>query len=109
MESGVVFTYGDTCHTKSGTLPEWLVPHEEVHSRQQVDPEEWWERYFIDPQFRFEQELEAYQVQYKWILEHYKDRNKQAQFLNKFASDLSGQMYGNLLTHSKAYRRIKNG
>lgn len=106
MDSGVVFTYGDTCHCKDGFIPDWLEAHEIVHSRQQTNPEEWWNRYFEDVNFRLSQELEAYQEQYKWIKRHVKDRNSCARWLNKFASDLSSPMYGGIITYSEALKAI---
>lgn len=108
MEDGVVFTYGDTCHTLLSKLPPWLEAHEIVHSHQQTNPKEWWDRYFIDPEFRLEQELEAYRAQYQWVLKNIKDKNQQNAFLHKFATDLSSTMYGNLLTRTQAFRRIKD-
>lgn len=107
MASDVVFTYGDTCHCKDGIIPDWLEAHESVHSRQQVDPEAWWELYFNDPDFRLSQELEAYQVQYQWILKRIKDRNSQFRWLNKFATDLASPMYGNIITKAEALKLIK--
>lgn len=107
MESGVVFTYGDTCHVITGLLPDWLEAHEIVHTKQQTDPKAWWEKYFIDPQFRLEQELEAYKAQYKWIEKHIKDKNTRFKWLNKFATDLSSPMYGGIITKREAMNLIK--
>lgn len=106
MEDGVVFTYGDTCHTITGNLPDWLAAHEIVHTRQQTNPQEWWDKYFIDADFRFSQELEAYREQYKWIKKRVKDRNSCARWLNKFATDLSSPMYGGIVTYSEAFEAI---
>lgn len=110
MEDNVVFTYGDICHCKDGSIPAWLEAHEIVHTKQQGDsPAEWWERYFEDPTFRFGQELEAYKAQYKFILSTVKDRNAQFRWLNKFATDLAGSMYGALVSKTDAMRLIKHG
>ena len=108
MESGVVFTYGDTCHCKDDIIPDWLEAHESVHTEQQGEaPASWWDRYFDDSAFRLSQELEAYQVQYQWILKRIKDRNSRFKWLNKFATDLSSSMYGGIVTKAEAMRLIK--
>lgn len=109
MEQGVVFTYGDTCHCLKGWIPDWLVPHEEVHVKQQslISPAKWWEQYFTDPAFRLEQELEAYRVQYQWICKKHKDRATRFNWLQKMAKDLSGPMYGECVSFYQAVKLIR--
>jgi hypothetical protein len=109
FEKGVVFTYGDTCHTATGTLPNHMVPHEETHSLQQGDdPAAWWEEYMRNPAFRLAQELEAYRAQYAWIRLHVKGRQQQFELLKKLARDLSGPMYGLDIGFQKALMMIAN-
>ena len=62
---------------------------------------EWWDKYLDDPQFRLEQEIEAYQNQYQYAKEHY-PRNKRKFTLKETAKALSGKMYGNLVTFEEA-------
>lgn len=105
------FTYGDTIYIPSGKsrteLDDSFIAHEEIHEKQQgADPEEWWDRYFADNKFRFEQELEAYQAQYKFFAKG-KDRNKSFLYLHKIAGDLSGDLYGNIVSYEKAKKLIK--
>jgi len=73
-ESNVIFTYEDTISTSSGEMSEDLIAHEQTHIRQQAEmgADVWWKRYLEDDQFRYEQELEAYQNQYKWLVAHIK-------------------------------------
>lgn len=103
-----VFTYGDTCHCHNGFLPDFVVPHEEVHVRQQtaMGAKEWWAKFIADPEFRLEQELEAYRVQYKWVLKHIKGRQQQFEFLRKFATDLSVR-YGLTIGFNAALQQIR--
>lgn len=101
-----VFTYGDTMYNVQEPLPEHLIAHERVHSRQQTNPEEWWDRYLRDPEFRLSQEVEAYGAQYAYACQHLPNKALKL-FLFSIASDLSGAMYGNILTHGKAQSMIR--
>lgn len=104
---GIVFTYGNKLFVPSGQKPDTqLMRHEETHERQQtaMGIEEWWDRYLVDPGFRFMQELEAYRNQYRSMaslpLHH------RVGYLNHVATDLAGPMYGNLLTLEEAKTEI---
>lgn len=107
----IAFTYGDTVYVPTGhDLADHIQAHEQVHINQQRNggTPAWWERYLADPQFRFEQELEAYQVQYKFILENC-NRDQRRKLLKKIATDLSGAMYGNIVSYKQAEEAIKGG
>lgn len=110
FDDGVVWTVGDTIHTKYPLMPDVLV-HEKVHIKQQTSfgVTAWWDKYLNDAEFRYKQELPAYQAQWKWIKKNIKSRNDQFKMLNKIAKDLSGNMYGNLVTYQEALTKIKNG
>ncbi len=103
-----VFTYGDCVYNVQKPLEDHLEQHEMVHVKQQVrnGVEEWWKKYLASPQFRLEQELQAYVVQYNFIKQKYPKHAKRCLFW--FASDLSGSLYGRLLTYQEAEKRIKN-
>lgn len=111
FDKGIVFTYGENIHSKE-TLTQDLLVHEMVHVRQQTTmiggEDAWWEKYFTDPKFRIKQELEAYQAQYKFVVENIKDRNERARHLFFFATSLSGDMYGRAIPYSDATRLIRN-
>ena len=104
----VVFTVGDTLHTKHPPNKD-LIAHEEMHSKQKAaySLQEWLDRNFEDDKFRYDQELQAYRAQDRWIKENIKDRNKQAPFLSFYAKSLSGSIYGNLVSEKEAHRLIK--
>lgn len=102
---GVLFTYGDTCYCKEIT-PDLYV-HEQVHTEQQTNPEEWWARYYIDPQFRLEQELEAYRAQWKYLDHAFKDRNKKNDLVRQIAQQLSGPLYNNIIDFDEALALVK--
>jgi len=105
FEDGVLFTYGDTCYCKKIT-PD-LIVHEETHAKQQIDPEKWWSRYFVDKEFRLEQELEAYKNQLNYLKKQTKDRNVITRITYSIAKDLTSEVYGGMITHSEALKKLK--
>lgn len=110
ITENVLFCYGDTIYNPSDCyIDEVIMKHEEVHSKQQGgDPDKWWQRYLLDSAFRFCQELEAYQVQYREYKKRFKDRNKQARILDILAQDLSSPTYGNVCTYQEAIMSIRD-
>ena len=107
-ESPVVFTYGDLITTSKGEMREDLLHHEPVHTKQQKEyggADKWWREYLDNPKFRFDQELEAYRSQYKWILQTQKP-SQWYKYLEAYAHDLSSPMYGNLVAKDEAIKLI---
>lgn len=104
----VVFAYGDTIYCpKGGEVPEHLMVHETVHSKQQGDdPEGWWDRYIEDKEFRLEQEVQAYATQYTYIKRLYRTKISDG-FLDEVALDLSSDIYGNIVDFQKAHTLIR--
>jgi len=111
--SGVVpvFTVGSTIFNPSGVIiDEFILAHEQVHAIQQGEnPAIWWGKYINDEDFRFEQELKAYRVQYRVMSAMVKDRNLLSKMLYALAGDLSGKMYGSMCKFQDALKLIKNG
>lgn len=106
----IVFVYAPNIYSPAGIeLRPDLVAHEEVHvTRQGDDPAGWWDKYLVDKDFRLREELIAYQAQYKYMEVHY-DRTKRRAILASIAKDLSGPMYGGIITKQQAIKLIKNG
>jgi len=105
----IIFTYGDTIHVPLPTnLPTELIKHEELHRDRQAEigVDEWWNKYLADPEFRFQEELASYRIQYHWA-EMYRKDVREA-ILNDISKHLSGSMYGNICTEKKAKELIKN-
>ena len=110
----VIFAYGDTIYApggKEGISPDREV-HEKVHEKQQKElgwhgPRRWWKKYLEDPEFRLDQELEAYRAQYAFVKQHQKDRNKLHKFLMEISGHLAHPMYGNLVTKEQARELIE--
>ena len=109
FDDGTIFTIGDTIYSR-GELSDNLIVHERTHIKQQKEygVKEWWDRYFEDEKFRFEQEVEAYQNQYKHFNETCMSSNKIDELLRLCALCLSGSMYGNLCGYGEALKLIKN-
>lgn len=104
-----MFCYGPAIYRPkmSGTIDVALMAHEAVHAmRQDNDPDGWWDRYLIDDQFRFYEELLAHRREFE-IASHGKPRPKRRYILNQIAKRLSGPMYGNVVITEKAKRLIK--
>jgi hypothetical protein len=105
----IVFTYAPAIYSPAGIkLPPDLVVHEEVHIARQTKPAEWWQKYLTDIDFRLNEELEAYRAQYLFALEHY-NRKERRLLLTGMTKDLSGEMYGKIITRKEAIKLITNG
>jgi len=95
----IFFTYGDTIYNPSGAvIPVWLLAHEAVHSLQQIElpVAEWWKLYLKDTKFRFEQELEAHQVEYAVYLRQGFSRAFRRRYLVQISERLAGPLYGRI-------------
>jgi hypothetical protein len=99
------FTYGDTYYTDHAPIPADFIVHEQHHTKQQLSygVEAWWDRYFIDPKFRLEQELECYKVQLASI----KDRNLRFRRRLQVIDDLASPMYGDIISKQELNTLLK--
>lgn len=106
------FSWGDCCYNPSGTpMTAELIRHEETHLEQQghsrVAAKIWWDRFLLDPEWRVEQEAEAYGEQYKFYCTQNKDKNWRFKYLHGIATHLASPMYGSVIKHSQAMKKIK--
>ncbi len=109
-----IFCWGDIIYNPSnGKIPSWLIAHEQVHQRQQGDdPQAWWDRYLIDTEWRFKQELEAHRMEYNVFCispAGLNQRNRKRAFLKSLARRLSSPMYGRVATYQQCRMAIKTG
>lgn len=99
-----VFAYGDRIYCPSGAdLPPNLIVHEQTHFDQQRNaggPDAWWRRYLDDPEFRLDQELEAYRAQYAALAGL--PRPERRRYLAHFCKTLASSMYGGLVSKEQA-------
>lgn len=107
---GVIFAYGDTIfNPNGGKISEALLAHEEVHCGQQGnDPIGWWNRYIDDPAFRFGQELEAHQAEFR-VASQDASRQVRRSILRELASRLSSPLYGSCGSREEAAELIAGG
>lgn len=104
-----VFPYGKIIYNphKEALRPDQVV-HEKVHQKQQgKDPKGWWDKYLVDREFRMEQEIEAYAMQYKFI-KGFATESKSYWFLDQLAILLSSPMYAVGLDLAQARSKIRN-
>lgn len=109
---GIVFTYGYKLYVpggKSVEVDKHLLIHEETHAAQQtaMGVEKWWEQYLSEPQFRLVNEVEAYRNQYR-SMGSLSLRQRKG-YLDHIVKDLSGAMYGNVVSPEYAYRLVTDG
>ena len=109
-QKGTIYCFGDDIYNPDNSfIDEFQLKHEAVHTKQQgKDPAIWWKRYMVDGDFRFVQELEAFQAQYEAYCQKVKDRNEQTKFLLKLGNALSGQTYLKLCDRNQAMSLIKS-
>lgn len=107
-----IYTWGDTIYNPGNTtVTQELVEHESVHAKQQEaegGPEIWWKRYIADNVFRATQEAEAYGRQHAYYSTQVTDRNWRDKHLRMLASFLASDLYKTGMTHSDAYRAIRD-
>lgn len=108
MEQKVVFTYYPHIYMpRQIALPPDIAIHEHVHLHQQavLSPGLWWKAYLSNPEFRLNQELEAYGAQLHWFTRFRNLIYKQEK--HRLASDLSSEFYGNIISYGEAASRLQ--
>lgn len=104
-DNGLIIAYGDTIHCKNIPVTPQKEVHEQTHFDQQNgNPEEWWERYFTDKDFRLSQEVEAYKNEITFVKKYCKDRNQVARIVHQLRLDLAN-MY-DCVTFAEASKLI---
>lgn len=107
----IIFAWSPNIYNPSGnTLPFHIIEHEKVHHIQQRgEPELWWKMYLLDAAFRLEQETQAYQRQWDVVQRMDYDRKQRRELLAGMARDLSGPMYGRIVSFEAAKKTIRLG
>ena len=106
----VVMTYGDTIYNPHDlNINDNLYEHESIHAKQQKERGEeiWWDKYLADPQFRLEQELEAYGHQFDFVSKKEYNTKQKDGFLDELALALSSKIYGNIISFGEARCKIR--
>ncbi len=107
-DNGLIIANKTGIHCKFELPPE-KIAHEATHLRQQenVDIDEWWNRYILDKDFRLEMEIEACREEVNYIQAAYRDRNRRARMIHQVAVSLSSKMYGNMISYAEAKKAIE--
>lgn len=110
-EDELIIAYGNIIYCPPVGMSKDLLIHELVHCERQGFAQDsarrWWEKYMSDDKFRLAEELIAYQKQYQYCCDVYKDKNKRAKILYLMAQELSSARYGNVCLQSEARLWIK--
>lgn len=95
----VIVAFGDTSYSNAVIMQD-KAAHEAIHHDQQHHSNLfaiwWWIKYLNSPDFRFRQEVEAYQAEWKWIQRNNPDKHQNFRYLDAMARDLSSPFYGGL-------------
>lgn len=67
----------------------------------------WWRRYLSDPEFRVEQEAQAYGMQYAFICSKQTNRDMRARALHTLAGSFSGPLYQCPISNADAKKMIR--
>lgn len=106
------YSYGGKIYNPSGKeLPVEIQYHELIHWEQQQEmggSDAWWNEYCINPDFRLDQEMEAYCRQYRYMRERTEAPNSFWKWMREsMALALSGEEYGSLISYGAAEAAIK--
>lgn len=112
-DSMTIYTWGDIIYNPAGIeIGGDLIAHENQHRLQQIryqgGKEKWWDDYFDNPQFRADQEAQAYAAQYDYYCSQTKDRNERYRLLNILATSMSSPLYKLYLTKDACINLIRN-
>lgn len=105
------FCYGnDIYNPDSAPLPEDIQYHESIHAMQQSavgGPDAWWSRYCYDPDFRLDQEVQAYKAQLDFLKSAGLPRSAIKAAREEMAMNLSSPMYALKIQFVDAERAIR--
>lgn len=104
---GVMFSYGAVVYAPHGIrVPASLRRHEKVHSHRQavIGVEKWWDKYIVDKEFRFQEELLAHRAEYNWFRANRPEQRKR--MLKMIAERLASELYGSVVSQADAHRMI---
>lgn len=115
---GIIYAYGDRIYNPSGVnITPWIAAHEEVHCHRQKTltysdiqgggVEDWWDRYIVDTEFRFHEELLAHKAEWKKYREVMNILGKDGGYIDIVAKRLSSPLYGSLVSFERAKELIE--
>lgn len=101
----ILYAWGDRIYNPGGIIiPKELISHERIHGERQGTDEAsvlaWWDRYLVDAEFRFNEELPAHREEYLSLAKRHRD--KQMLYLQYVGEKLASSLYGNMVTVEQA-------
>jgi hypothetical protein len=98
---GVIFSHGwddegrRVYNPSGGEIPKALWEHESVHCDRQraIGTDVWWNRYMLDAEFRYTEELLAHVAEFRAQTSRATDRNIRAKILQSTAARLVAPLY----------------
>jgi len=107
ISKDTIFVFKDTIYADN-KLPYDVMAHEFKHIDQQrrMGSKKWIRLYLKDKNFRFKQELEAYQFQ----METVKDTGHKEDYeniLKECAENISSELYGGLISYEEAIKLLE--
>lgn len=109
VKEGVIFAYGDRIFNPSGIqIPPSLLDHERVHCERQrmMGVDAWWNKYLVDPKFRYEEELLAHRAEYAKASEG-ANRQQRRYHLHHIAKRLASPLYGRVRSLEQCKKDIE--
>lgn len=105
-----LFTYGNKIYNPGDMdIPEYLIVHEKVHMQQQDFSEQgavmWWGKFLRDPEFRLDQEAQAYGKQYGYMcatMKQFAGIYARLKLRSDLARILAGPLYNFCTSHGEA-------
>lgn len=107
-DKGICIAVGDTIYAKHEMSADFI-EHEVTHLKQQkeIGLEKWWNLYLTDNDFLLKAELEAYRAQAGFIKKSGVSRQVYRKECSRLAKDLSGPIYGRVISYDDALAAIK--
>ena len=93
----IIWSWGDVIYNPTDIdIPRELLAHEAVHGVRQLAQglEQWWDKYLINRDFRFEEEKLAHRAEWQYLA---KWGQGSAERLGLIAKRLASPLYGNML------------
>lgn len=106
----VIFAYAPHIYVPGGgILSQALLAHEGIHIQRQqlIGVEAWWDRYLVDPQFRWDEELLAHRREYQVMRNMARTEKAQQMALKEVGRKLASPLYGRMVSTEQAMKYLK--
>lgn len=105
-----IFAYDDVIYVSSEgvMLPPQLIKHECVHLQRQreIGVEAWWDRYLVDEEFRYKEEVLAHRAEYEELVRIESNRDMRRSAGRQVTKRLLSPLYKFKATKQRAFKDI---